>query len=463
MTDRVTPGRPTPAWQVALAWSLLVAVYVAVSTIRWRTLSSSSFDLGVFTQVVSQWARLQVPVVHLTGDSLVAAHHFSPALAVLAPAYAVVPSPLTLLVEQALLVATGVVPLMRYAGRLGRVLPWAVAASYGLAPGLASLVGFDVHEVALAVPLLAFSATALLERRHRAAVLWALPLVLVKEDLGLTVAAVGLVVLLQGSRRLGAVTLVGGLVATAVTVLWVLPLLDGGGYYYGDAFAPSGPAEAWRNLRTAPGTKVGTVVTLLLPVAFLALGSPLALVLLPTLGWRFVAGRDNFWVTGFQYDAVLVPVAVAAALDVVRRLPVRLVPWVAVLMVVLTGALVPRFDLGELLLHPDRWHAQARTPDLERALDVVPDGARVAASNDLGPRLVSRTRLSFFGDPALEVGPVTRLPDFDRIDWIAYDRAYDSAVPSGRALLDSLLASGRFVVVTEQGGVVVARRVASGS
>ena len=89
-------------------------------------------------------------------------------------------------------------------------MAWVVAVSYGLAPGFGALIGFDFHEVALAVPLLAFSMAAMLRSDHRAAVLWALPLVLVKEDLGLTVAALGAVVFLRGSRRWGIVAIVVG-------------------------------------------------------------------------------------------------------------------------------------------------------------------------------------------------------------------------------------------------------------
>jgi uncharacterized membrane protein len=454
----MAPAR-TPAWQVALAWAALVALYCAISLLRYRHLESTSFDLAVFVQIVDDWARLRVPEVELTYDSVLASRHFSPGLVVLAPLYALFPSPVVLLVQQAVLVATGLVPLMRHAGRYGRLFPWAVAFAYGLAPGLVSLVGFDVHEVALAVPLLAFSMTALLEQRHRAAVLWALPLLLVKEDLGLTLAAIGVVVLLRGSRVLGALTTVVGLVATALVLLWVQPVLDRGPYFYGESFAPGSPGEAWQTLRTMWPTKLETVGTLLLPVAFLAVASPLALVAIPTLAWRFVADRQTYAMTGFHYDAVLVPVVVAALLDVVGRFPRRLLVPVAVAMVALTALTVPRFDAGELL-RVDRWDAPARTGEVLATLAVIPDGATVAASNDLGPRLVSRTELYFFGDVAAELGPVTDLPDFQEIDWIAYDTAYDSVVPGGREKLDELVASGRYEVVAEGGGVVVAQRVA---
>src|SRR5262249_7992778 len=74
--------------------------------------------------------------------------------------------------------------------------PWAsrgIGLAYGFSWGLQQMVSFDFHEIAFAVPLLAFSLSALVRRRPRPAILWALPLVFVKEDQGFTVAAIGLV------------------------------------------------------------------------------------------------------------------------------------------------------------------------------------------------------------------------------------------------------------------------------
>ena len=129
-------------------------------------------------------------------------------LALLAPLVWVWPSPIAMLVAQAVLVAAGVVPLMRAAVR--GWMAWVVAVSYGLAPGFGALIGFDFHEVAFAVPLMALSMAAMVRGEHRTAVLWALPLLLVKEDLGLTLAALGFVVFLRGSRRWGVFAMVTG-------------------------------------------------------------------------------------------------------------------------------------------------------------------------------------------------------------------------------------------------------------
>ena len=73
---------------------------------------------------------------------------------------------------------------------LGTSAAVTVGVIYGLSFGIASAVGFDFHEIAFAVPLLAFCLSALGQGRLGQAAAWALPLVLVKEGLGVTAVAV---------------------------------------------------------------------------------------------------------------------------------------------------------------------------------------------------------------------------------------------------------------------------------
>src|SRR5699024_1495266 len=119
-----------------------------------------------------------------------------------APIYRLFPSGLTLLVIQAVLIGLSAVIVTACAARhLGTTAGALLGLAYGLSWGLQAAVASQFHEIALAVPLLAACCAALVRRDHRAAALWAAPLVLVKEDLGITVAAVGLVLLIRGSRR----------------------------------------------------------------------------------------------------------------------------------------------------------------------------------------------------------------------------------------------------------------------
>ncbi len=456
MTEGPLAQRPhrTPAWQAGLAFLLLAVLYGAVSVQQYHRMDSFVFDLGFFESLIRDYAHGHLPHLAMT-DTSVAPLHFSPALALLAPVVLVWPSPVAVLLSQAVLVAAGVVPLMRAAAP--GWMAWTVAVSYGLAPGFGALVGFDFHEVALAVPLLAVSMAAMVRGRHREAVLWALPLLLVKEDLALTVAALGFVVFLRGSRRWGAFAMLLGVLGFLVLLLWVLPAIQGGDSFAG-RYAPTGVGEALRILGTGADHKVRTVLFLLLPTGLVALRSPmLLLVAVPTFAWRFVSDRPTYWDPWYHYDAVLVPVAVAAMIEgaFLLRGRVRLLGLAAA--VVATLALLPQMAFGQVW---DRgfWRTPERTAAVDAVLDQIPTGSRVAASDDLGARIALRTELYVVGDTYGPDGPPLPASDFEEVEWVALDtRVAPAPVPSWRGFAQ-LLDSGDFEVVAQADGVVVARR-----
>lgn len=457
MTDPGVPQGRVPAWQAGLVVVVLTTLYSAVSFQQYRRMDSFVFDLGFFESVVRDYAHGHLPDLPVT-DTTTAALHFSPALALLAPWVLLVQSPLTLLFAQAVAVAAGVVPLMRAAG--SGWLAWVVAVSYGLAPGISALIGFDFHEVALAVPLVSLSMAAMLRADHRAAVLWALPLILVKEDLGLTIAALGAVVFLRGSRRWGVFAMAFGAVTFLVIVAWVLPALNGDAGGFADKYAPAGPSEALQIFTDGAHSKLRTVLFLLIPTGLLALRAPLLLlVALPTFAWRFVSDRETYWDPWYQYDAVLVPIAVAAMIEGARLLRgrVRGVALAAAALGTLVLVPVPQLAFSQLW-KPDFWHTPPRVAAIDRALDKIPSGSRVAASDLLGGRIALRTELYLVGDTIAPDGPALPPSAFDEVEWVAFDRA--SHLPQTPAWkgFANLLATGDFEVVAEVDGVMVARR-----
>ena len=91
--------------------AVFAMLYSALALYRYSHFVWSSWDLGIFTQVVSSYAHLEAPTVPIRGVGFNAlGDHFSPALAVLAVPYALVPDPATLLVAQALLLAWSIFP-----------------------------------------------------------------------------------------------------------------------------------------------------------------------------------------------------------------------------------------------------------------------------------------------------------------------------------------------------------------
>jgi uncharacterized membrane protein len=438
---------------VALACALLAGLYAAVSIQQYNRMEAYVYDLGFFEAIIHDYAQGRLPKLSWAGDAM-APLHFSPALALFAPLVIVWPSPIALLIAQAVLVAVGLAPLMRATSGW---TAWVVALTYGLAPAFGALVGFDFHEVALAVPLLAFSMAAMLRGDHRAAVLWAMPLVLVKEDLGLTVAALGAVVFLRGSRRWGTIAMLFGAVTFLVLLVWVLPVIQADASFV-DRYAPTGPGEALQTLSTSMDQKARTVLFLLLPTGLLALRSPLLLVVLPTYGWRFVTDRATYWYPWYQYDAVLVPIAVAAMIEGAALLGGRLRQIGLALAVVATLYLLPQQAFSQAW-DPDFWDTPSRTAAVDRVLDRIPDGSVVAASDTLGARIALRTELNTVGDTVGLDGPPLPAAAFADVEWIAFDSSVAPApVPAWRGFA-RLIDSGEFAVVAESDGVFVARRV----
>ena len=443
------PGRLDPH----LLATALFAAYTVLSVIRYEHLATRSWDLGIFEQAVRAYAHLQAPVVDLKGPGFnILGDHFSPVLALLAPVYRVFPSPVTLLVAQAALFALSAVPVTRAAaGLLGRTRGLVLGIAYGLSWGLQRAVDFDFHEICFAVPLIAFSLEALLARRWRPALWWALPLVLVKEDLGLTAAAIALVVALRCHRSPrplvhALAVAVLAIAATLVTLTVVIPSFNTtGGYDYwtkvGSGFT----------LFDGTDTKLRTLAWLLIPTSgLLALRSPLFAVALPTLGWRFYSADDHYWGTDWHYNAVLMPVVALALVDALARARVSSRPWLRSYAqhapAAVAGAALALTTTLPLSTLTDSatYDTPEGVPRIDRALDRIPNGATVEA--DIGPssRLTSRCRVFWIGD--------TRgiTPDYIALNntgkWVGDVRAYAHQLhPHARYVIDDA-AYGYFVL-----------------
>ncbi|MFF7635289.1 DUF2079 domain-containing protein [Kitasatospora sp. NPDC008050] len=380
---------------------LFFAAYGALSVTKHLQLRSTGYDLGIFEQAVRAYAELRAPVSELKGEGYnLLGDHFHPILATLAPFYRLFPSPLTLLVAQAALFAVSVVPVTRLAIRTTTPLLGAgIGIAYGLSWGLQKAVAFDFHEIAFAVPLLAFCLERLARRQWRAATAYALPLVLVKEDLPITVAAIGLYILLNGRRRLGAAVLSFGILAGLLIVLVLIPAFNPHGQYDYLSAATPGTGDPLVRL-LLPSEKLETVIALLAPTVFLALRSPLVLLALPTLAWRFWSTNTAYWGQEFHYSAVLMPIVFTAFVDALSRLrergriqppALRHAGAVSVAVSVLMAPRLPLSDLAGPAWKPSPWAVPAR-----EVMAAVPDGARIGVINFLAPQLTDRARVYQF-------------------------------------------------------------------
>jgi uncharacterized membrane protein len=406
---------------------LCFAVTFGTGMRAWSSVGLGGFDLGIFDQGVRGYAHFQLPVSTLKyyhhnfppGFSLLG-DHFSPILALLAPLYWIWDDPRSLLLGQALLFAAGVPLIRRIAGhsfadaepRLRRRARDLAGLVYGLGWPLlvASQVGF--HEVGFAVPLTLLMLERGMVGRYRTVLLAAVLLCCTKEDMGLMVAAYGVVLLWRGrgsnegrtARLTGGVLLVLGLTATAVTVQWAIPAMGGEpGYYWNYQVLGPNVSGAVQHVLTDPPVLLHaatdhTLKPLLLLWLFgtlflLPLRSATAICALPLLAERILSTNPNHWSVARHYDAFVWPILLTATIEVLGRLHARgrtrQVRWLGIgLASVSLVAAVP-LGLFELAV-PGNWSAAPREAALLKAARLIPDGAWVEADNQIAPRLTAR-------------------------------------------------------------------------
>ena len=458
--DRLAATRLVATWWLPPVIACAIgALYVCYSVAQWRALAAPSWDLGIFTEAVQAYSRFEAPIVPIKGPGYnLLGDHFHPLLALLGPIFRLFPSALTLLVVQDALIAVSVLPIARLAQRLlGRGGALLVGLAYGLGWGLQGAVAAQFHEVCLAVPLLAFGGVAFVERRWGACMAWLAPLVLVKEDLGLTVFMAGLVIAWRRRGEGRSAVLRGlayalfGIVAFVVTVKVLLPAmnpagtwaysLDGAATGAGTPTAGTTAARAipslW-DILTTPSVKLATLLVLLAGAGVVGSASPWFALVLPTLAWRFAGSVEAYygW-DSWHYNAVLVPIAACSLLDVMSQwlapecaaaetgadsedeAPAsstrrwRVAAWVAACVpavsLALTASVLPLWQLPTLTEDPRMAAAQG-------ALDAVPEGVSVETDTTLLARLVPGRDVYWVGT----TGKMETPPEYVVIDARSY-------------------------------------------
>jgi uncharacterized membrane protein len=414
------------------------AVYAGFGLVQQATFRTTTYDLVIFDQAVRSYAHLQpgiaiVKGIHNGGGPhfSVLGDHWSPIIAAVAPCYWLYNGPQTLLVVQGAAFAAAIPFVWLFVRRIAapRVPAGAAAAAgyfgaaaYALSWPVAEAAAFGFHEAAF-VPV---ATAAFFERiqagRTRAALLAAGVLLLIKEDMGLLVAGLGLWLLVGGTagpaarrRRLtGAALIAGGMSAALVATLVLRPAFGGNAMYYWhySALGRGIPQATWHvithplaagRLLATPGVKLETLAWLAGALVFLPLLSPISLAAVPLLAERMLANSaPDWWGLPYQYNAFVVVVFVCAAADGALRLSrwipprdpagagqARAVSAAMALCCAAAVALVPLFPLGAAL-HPSFYRLTTAGRAAAAAAAAVPSGVTVEAPNTVGPQLTSR-------------------------------------------------------------------------
>lgn len=465
------------AWAVGV---LTATLYITYNIAQWNAFLVPSWDLGIFTELAQQYAHLNAPIVDIKGPGFnLLGDHFHPLLFVLGPLFRLFPSGLTLLILQSLLFGWSAVPITRYGRtKLGALWGTLAGVAYATSWGLTEAVSAQFHEIAFAVPLLAFGLVAWLEGHHRRGAILLGLLVFVKEDLGLTVAMFGLLLVWTawghtsarmeveqsaqtaqpGSTRPGGAIVpfplrswkslrrtimehssTPGLAFITWGVFWfvaatmiILPLLNPHGTWdytnnVGETEQTVGGMLGFFINLLGPGQKIVTVGLLIFALGVAGLASPLWWLMLPTLAWRFAGNVQYYWGWEWHYSAVLMPIATLALIDGVLRIKARprlRESWrkkvsAAAVSIALVSSLAMFFTAGpmENLVRGQVTTSSARSEGARGALAAVGTGRIVVSDLTLLAYLVPGNTVYWSGSVGeAQVDTIVRSPDHSEDD-----------------------------------------------
>ncbi len=338
------------ARQQTIAWILLAVVMIVYvlemsrqTVLRYEVFQATAFDLGNMDQVL--WNTIHGRLFQFTNQAIDwygpptrLAVHFEPIILPLSLLYAFHADPRILLIFQTLVLASGALPiflLTRYFLPEWPILGALMAVAYLLSPAVLGVNIFDFHPVALATPLLLYAVLALTYRRYGWFILACILAASCKEDVPLTVAILGILVVWKYKLpRLGTLLIIGGILWSALAFLVIIPHFYPGAqhnnFWYRYEQLGSSPGAAIINIIFHPWLLFTTFITLdrlyylanlVRSAGFLPLLAPEWLIpALPTLAVNLLSTDATTYSGVYQYNAAIIPFIMIAAIHGTRRM-----------------------------------------------------------------------------------------------------------------------------------------------
>ncbi len=429
MKAKATPG---------LLW-LMIAVYIAffgiVTALRHAHFQTQAWDMGIFDQLY--WNLLHGNGFSSSIEELPRHFgiHMSPTLLLLAPLYALFPSPYFLLFIQTAALGFAAWPLFLLARNAlhNEKAALSVAAAYLLYPALHWINLYDFHEIALYVPAAIAAFYCIEEACWGWATFFLLLAAGTKEDAILGIFFIGTYVLFKKSaggadsarRRIFGVAAAAVAIAYFLLSIKVLMPAFGGGLLRLDRYAHLGNSfsEIAKNSVSNPALMFSTIFTppkisylfwLFLPTAFLPLMAPSSLLLLlPGIPENLLTNFSAQFSGLYQYDAILIPGIFIGTIFglkyLLRTFPrfekniLRLFLGFALAGCILRSPINPAF-FPKGLSGPD-----SKRDAYQAMIAAVPPKASVAANTNLVPHLTHRALIAQLGAERFQ-------PDFILID-----------------------------------------------
>ena len=406
------PNRVSP-WAAVLCGVICCVVIAVTTCLRYINFATPTYDFGIFIQMFHNMAESFEPITTCERDKVLShfAVHLSPIYYVLLPFYWLFPSPLTLQIGQAVIVASGIIPFYLLMKKYGFSAKARVAFSvlYMLIPAISKGCFFDLHENCFLFPLLLWIFWAYESEKIPLLALFTALCCLVKEDSAVYVTIFALYCLISGTtkkRKLMGAGMALYAVLYFLFAVWYIDTFGEGimsgrydnvssdGSLVGVIFtAFANPGFFFQEILTRGWESVKYILALLVPLGFLPMATGklsrwlLLIPMLLNLLTEYPYQLELLYQYHFGISAFLLLLAIMNLRDLRGKLRVYmiLVP-LAASFVFYSYLIIPEMG-GRIKTYQANRESFAV---LEATLDTIPEDASVNASTFILPHLAQR-------------------------------------------------------------------------
>lgn len=427
------------------------------------------WDLGFFDQLIWQASRGNLNFVSTIGNINLLGDHFQPVLYLLAPLYWIWSDVRILLVFQALLVTAAALPIYLLAKKKLRnqLISIFVSISYLLFSGTQFTITNEFHQSAFIPLLLSLGLYWMETDKRNWGIIAILSLQLVKEEMGLLVAAIGLMYIFRKQAKTGILLTVGGLFGFYILINSIIPAVSSQNNYihYGYGSLGETPAEVVKSVINnpvagfktliEPKIKLEQVGDSIISFGGLPLLSPVSLIpVFQNYVVRFLDDRNiHRWLNNNHYSAPLGPLLAYATILGIARIAsfssgrMRSLCLAGYLLFTSSGtALIFKLPVWSLfksqLYFTPQW-----VKNIDSIVKLVPSNSSVATINSVFPHLSQRDKIYLLPEINnaeyivldLEDGPNKYSPlDFSQVVLLSErleDESWDKIAVSGKSVI----------------------------
>lgn len=452
---------------VAIVGILLFAFVGIITVYRYLTYSNSTFDFGIFTQMYENMKQTGSISTTLERNRVLSHFgvHFSPIFYIALPIYFIFPSPVTVQLIQAFMVALPVIPIVLIS-RKYKLSNWMTVGAvllYALYPATAGGTLYDIHENCFLTFLILMAIWAIEKKKNILTAIMVLLVFFVKEDAPVYIMVLGTFYLFsRKDKKRGFILMVSSaiyfIIATSVVKSYGLGIMDNrfSNLFYDQQ---KGLSQLIRTVLVNPGyvisqivanydangmEKIGYILLMFVPMAAVIfrngkkysrfiLISPIIVINLLTL---YVYQHDITFQYNFGSIALMMYLVIMNMADLKpKKAKVAISVAVICAGVMFMGSMAPRLNYYTSKYSQDK----ATYEKINIALSAVPKNASVCASGFFTPHLKN-----------LEMYDQNHLEETKYTDYLVIDERYTDE----KSKFDTVLSSGQYDLIYNESGII---------